>query len=196
MTEKNLIQLGKSSPAARACIPMEFEPTAPLISWDNGWIAEFWYYFTDVVNQAIYMPQYYLALDLPGGNPIKMERLTDDFCCLGAASELVDNGYYGRQNEYLKNCVALIKKGMPSQEDVLKLQELWIESLPQILKNVLEGKSNFPYCQSDSPEKTEYKPQSLIDVLKIEMYKAVQNNDANEIQRIQNEMKKLTDKNK
>lgn len=194
MTSKSIFELGKSSPAAKACIPLEFEPTVPLISKNKGWIAEYWYFFTEISDQAIYVPQYYLALEIPGGNSIKMERLSEDVCCLGAAPELIDNEYYNKQNLYLEECAKLMQKSDPTSEEILALQRLWLDCLPAKLKTVLKDRSAFPSYRECSEIKSEYIPESLIDVLKLEMAKAIQKGDASEICRIQNEISRLLNK--
>lgn len=191
MTGKQMLRLGTDSAAVNACIPMCFEPIAPLISWSDGWLAEFWYYFADTHDKSIYSPQYYLAFDIPGGKPVKMERMEDNVCCLGSASELFENEYYNRQNLYLEKCAELMEKGVPSEEEILVLQELWINCLPEKFKKILNGKSSFPYHRSSETEKLVYQPKSMMEVLKLEMCKAIKNGDAHEIQRIQNEMTKL-----
>lgn len=191
MTGKQLMRLGIDSAAAKACVPMCLEPTAPLIGWNDGWVAEFWYYFVDTEDRAVYRPQFYLAVEIPGGKPIKMQRIFKYICCLGSATELFENEYYNKQNMYLEKCIEIMEAGEPSEDVISSLRELWLSCLPEKLKDILKDESVNTYYVSSEAEKRVYRPQKLIDVLKMEMSEAIKKGDTKEIYRIQNEMTKL-----
>lgn len=135
MNGNELYALASESPAGQACIPMNFQHTAPRLIWQDGWIAEFWYYQEDD-NGGIYAPRYYLALRLPGGAPLEMRTLEGEPACLGPAPELVAQSYWDMVNDYLENCACFIES--PEAETLQVLEERWSAALPGPLRTWMQ----------------------------------------------------------
>ncbi len=197
MTGQQIYQLGKSSPAARACIPLEFSPTAPLLSFCNGWIAEFWYYFANVQSQSLSEPQYYLALELPSGHPTKMLQLRETPAHIGNAPELITQEYYKKINDYLAFCAHQLENPIPSGEVISALHEQWLATLPAALRQWFdesEGAMQPPQPHAPSVPPATPVPEDPVHHWKKEMAKAIQEGDPQAVRKAQQEMKKANKK--
>lgn len=193
MTGQQIYQLGKSSVAAKACIPLEFMHTPPRISFDGGWIAEFWYYTTNNRDQALYEPQYYMALELPSGHPIKMLRIRKKAVCMGSAPELVTQGYYTKLNAYLESCTQLTQESTPDAGEITELQEQWLEVQPAILTAWLEeNKEGKQLVEEPAAHKpgTAPVPEDMVSYWKQEMAKAIREGNSQALRKAQQEMEK------
>ena len=195
MTGMEIYLLGKNSSAARACVPMNFEHTAPRISRSDRWIAEFWYYSSNIVDTAIYEPQYYMAFELPGGHPVEMRLIKEKSVCIGGAPELLAAEFYEKQNQYLEKCAELISRDTPSDADIKDLENMWFSTLPKALRKELSSKAGVYAALrkvSEDEEKCEkeYLPDNLMSYWKNEMARAIRKGDSEEAKRAQKEMDK------
>ena len=140
MTGEELYQLGKGSPAAQACIPLEMGHTAPRILFCGEWQAQIWYYRTDYMDKSVFAPAFTLVLELPAGNAVRMEKLEGRLRCLGAAPEVVDPEYYQRLHSYLDQCAALMDQPIPEEGQLTKLEAEWYGLLPEVMKGWFAGR--------------------------------------------------------
>lgn len=195
MTGQELFQLGKGSPAAQACIPLNFSHTPPRIFFEGTWLAEFWYYAVDYNEEAIFEPQFYLLLELPGGNPVQMRRLSGHCHCLGPAPEVVSEGYYREMNRYLDACAELLAEDAPTKERVEALMQVWLANQPEVLGNWL---SRQPFSTQAPPPIIQSVPElpaeDLVSYWKQEMAKAVKNGDTQKIQEAQQQLLKAMER--
>ena len=191
MTGEQLYQMAKSSPAAQACIPLNFEACAPRIRYKTGWIAEFWYYFSNINDGSIFYPQYYLAIDVPSGAPVQMLRLHESNACMGPAPELITTSFYENQLRYLEKCANLMEKGMPTQSDLEELEREWHAVHPKCLADWLCECNYEPICSSASPTTENHKtPCNLTEYWRREMAIAIRAGDSSAAQKAKLEMEK------
>lgn len=135
MNGNELYALASESPAGQACVPMNFQHTAPRLIWRGSWIAEFWYYREDD-SGGVYAPRYYMAFRLPGGAPLEMRALEGKQECLGPAPELAAQPCWDRINDYLEDCARLIES--PEKGPLRALEERWSATLPGPLRTWME----------------------------------------------------------
>lgn len=183
MIGQEIYQLGKMSLAAKACIPLNFEHTVPRLSWQEGWVAEFWYYSMDNSNMALFEPQFYMALELPGGHPVKMYRLQKNSVCIGEAPELAGEPFYIAQNRYLERCSEVLKEEEPDTGILSELEGLWLEVQPAALQKWLQtytGKETLLDKPADEEEKSRkaVPPENLAEYWKREMARAIREGDS------------------
>ena len=191
MTGQELYRLGKESPAGKACIPLNFSHTPPRIFFENTWLAEFWYYAVDYDEESVFAPQYYLLLELPSGNPVRMLRLSEQCRCLGPAPEVITEDYYQRMNRYLDNCAELLQEASPDNAQIDALLQQWLAGQPQALEQWL-SRQNFT-TQVPSVRKQPASEQSAEDLVaywKQEMAKAVREGDTQRINETQQQLLK------
>lgn len=189
MTGQDLYLLGKNSAAAEACIPYNLTHTLPHLYLQERLVAEFWYYTANYNEEAVYIPQFYLALELPGGNPVKMLRLTKTTECLGAAPELITQNYYKQQNDYLESCTAFLQKGIPNAEDLNLLHEKWLCCQPQALRPKLEALASCSESPIDVPSVVNRQaPTDMISYWKMQLADAIRSADPNAVEKAQAEL--------
>lgn len=133
MTGEELYRLGKESPAAVACIPLNFIPTVPKLAFDNGWQLEFWYYMFQYHDQSVFAPQYHMVLRFPSAIPVQMQELSDTSVCIGSAPEIVTVAFCEKQNGYLDRCAAAVEKDMSLPGEPEELETVWRQTLPACL---------------------------------------------------------------
>ena len=133
MTGEELYRLGKESPAAIACIPLNFIPTVPKLLFDNGWRAEFWYYMAQYHDQSLFAPRYRMVLRIPSANSTELWELSEVTECIGGAPEIVTAEFYEVQNDYLDRCAATLEKDVPAEEELEELEAAWRRALPVCL---------------------------------------------------------------
>lgn len=191
MTGRELYQLGKESPAGKACIPLNFSHTPPRIFHEDTWLAEFWYYVVDYHDESIFEPQYYLLLELPSGNPVRMQRLLDECRCLGPGPEVVTEDYYQQMNRYLDACAELLQEESPSDGQVEALLQQWLGGQPQVLEQWL-SRQNFTTQAPPQRKETISEPsvEDLVAYWKQEMAKAVKAGNTQRINETQQQLLK------
>ena len=191
MTGRELYQLGKESPAGKACIPLNFSHTPPRIFHEGTWLAEFWYYVVDYNDESIFEPQFYLLLELPSGNPVQMRRLSDQCRCLGPAPEVVTEDYYHQMNRYLDACAELLKEESPGEGQVEALTQQWLDSQPQSLSRWLSRQDFTEQTPVQSTQPVSEQPaEDLVAYWKQEMAKAVHSGDPQRINETQQQLLK------
>lgn len=196
MTGTQLMQLGKSSPAARSCIPLNMDVTAPRLRYDNGWVAEFWYYASDYRNQSVGIPQFYLALELPAAHPVRFTRISRTACCLGQAPELARQEFYTAMQAYLERAAQAVKQGLPDQKLLDSLEEEWLRIQPAPLNRWLTENREKTEPVSQAPTKQPGQapaPENLVEYWKREMTRAIRAGDSQSAKRAQQEMNKAAD---
>lgn len=129
MTGKEIHRLGTCSDAARACIPMHLQQTAPRLVWNEGWAAQFWYYEVDGEDLTVREPQFFLELELPSGHPIQMKRLTVHPASLGEGKDILEPSFHLFLEDYLDRCTGLLE-GAPDQLCAEKLLSMWAVTHP------------------------------------------------------------------
>jgi len=191
MTAQELYQMGKESPAGKACIPLNFCHTPPRIFYEGTWLAEFWYYVVDYNEESVFEPQFYLLLDLPSGNPVRMRRLSDQCRCLGPAPEVVKEDYYQNINRYLDACVGLLQEDSPTGDRIEALLQQWLASQPQVMGQWL---SRQDFTTQAPPQRTqpasEQPSEDLVTYWKQEMANAVKAGDTQRISETQQQLLK------
>lgn len=130
----DLYQLGRVSVTAQTLIPRGFEPAAPRLRYDGGWMAEFWYCAEDARELA-----YLLTLRIPSGQPVEMRTLayvngreTKSAWCSSYLPPL----YYIAE-DYLDRCAAAVNAGEPGREELRALEEEWRAVLPDRLRMLI-----------------------------------------------------------
>lgn len=197
MTGQQIYRLGKGSAAAKACVPLEFLHTPPKLSYDGGWIAEFWYYAADNRDHALYEPQFYLALELPGGHPVKMLRLQRKAVCMGVAQELAENAYYQKLNGYLESCTRLLSGETPDPGALEELEGQWMRTHPALLaawfgetgEEAASPRESAPPKPGAAPA-----PDDMAAYWKQEMARAIREGNAQALKKAQLEMEKAKNK--
>lgn len=191
MTGQELYQLGKESPAGKACIPLNFSHTPPRIFYEGTWLAEFWYYVVDYNDESIFEPQFYLLLELPSGNPVRMQRLSDQCCCLGPAPEVVTEEYYQRMNRYLDACAGLLREDSLSDGQMEALHQQWLTGQPQVLGRWLSRQNFTAQARPQGKQPAaEHSAEDLVAYWKQEMAKAVKAGDTQRINETQQQLLK------
>ena len=191
MTGQELYSLGKNSPAGKACIPMNYSHTPPRVFWEDTWLAEFWYYAVDYNDESVFEPQFYLLLELPSGNPVRMQRLSNRCCCLGPAPEVVTEDYYLSMNRYLDDCAEILQEAAPDVSRIEALLQQWIGCQPQVMAQWL---SRQDFTTQAPIQRTQPAPEQaaedLVAYWKQEMTKAVQAGDPQRIHETQQQLLK------
>lgn len=191
MTAQELYQLGKESPAGKACIPLNFSHTPPRIFYEDTWLAEFWYYVVDYNDESIFEPQYYLLLELPSGNPVRMQRLSDDCRCLGPGPEVVTEDYYHQMNRYLDDCAGILQEDSPDGSRIEALLQQWFACQPQVMAQWLSRQDFTTQAPAQrTPPASEQSAEDLVAYWKQEMTKAVQAGDPQRINETQQQLLK------
>lgn len=183
MTREELYQLGKESPAAVACIPLNFIPTAPKLLFDNGWRAEFWYYMVQYHDQSVFAPQYRMILRVPSANPTELQELSEATVCIGGAPEIVTAEFYELQNDYLDRCAAALEKDIPAEGELEELEAAWRRALPACLAAWFEEGGTVP------PD-TLPPPENLREYWERELASAIRSDDTQRILKAQGELQK------
>lgn len=187
MTGEQLYLLSKESPAACVCIPLELIPTMPRLSYDNGWIAEFWYHREQYSDNSIYAPQRYLALRLPGALPMELRTVNTELICLGTAQELLTKEYYDRHNAYLEQCAQMLsREGAVTAEEIEALQIRWQETLPKLLCDWMKDCAVYQKTAA-KPDGAE-QPVNSVEYWQQEMADALDAGDMKRVQKAQKEM--------
>ena len=186
MTGQELYSLGKNSPAGKACIPLNYIHTPPRIFREDTWMAEFWYYVVDYDDESVFEPQFYLLLELPSGNPVRMQRLSTRCCCLGPAPEVVTEDYYQQMNRYLDDCAGILQEDSPDSSRIEALLQQWFACQPQVMTQWL-SRQDFTTqtpAQRTQPA-SEQSAEDLVTYWKQEMAKAVKAGDTQRINETQ-----------
>ncbi len=192
MTEAFLTELGKSSSAVNACIPLNMNATKPRLQYQECWIAEYWYYASDYQDQSVCAPMYYMAFELPSGHPLCFCRLQKTRVCLGKEPAIITNDFYARENSYMKHCVEAVNSGSVSQADLDSLEEEWLGTLPAPLKDWIgENKSTLRYIL-ESETKDSSQPKNLTEYWKLRMADAIRMGDSAGAKEAQKELNKVT----
>ena len=187
MTGEEIYRLSKESAAARVCIPLELMPTMPLLSYRNGWVAEFWYYREDYREKCVFAPQKYLALRLPGGQPLELHTLQNRLVCLGQAPELFTKDFYHGHTAYLKRCEAIVcRKDHVSGDEILLLQEEWFATLPAPISGWMKAHKECGGCTEKPSEIAP--PANTVEYWQREMALAMEAGDMKRVQTAQREM--------
>lgn len=191
MTGRELYQLGKESPAGKACVPLNFSHTPPRIFYEDTWLAEFWYYVVDYNDESVFEPQYYLLLELPSGNPVRMQRLSDQCRCLGPAPEVVKEDYYQQMNRYLDDCAGILLEDSPDGSRIEALLQQWLACQPRVMAQWL-SRQNFTTQGPPQREQpvSEQSAEDLVAYWKQEMAKAVKAGDSQLINETQQQLLK------
>ena len=191
MTGQELYQLGKESPAGKACIPLNFVHTPPRLFFDGTWRAEFWYYVVNYDDEAVFQPQYYLHLELPSGHPVQMQRLSEQRICLGPAPEVIKDNYYQQVNQYMDACAELLQYKSADKIQIEALLQQWLAVQPQVLGKWL---SQQHFTSQEPVQKQEMTPETpaedLVAYWKQEMTKAVKAGDPQRINETQQQFLK------
>lgn len=126
ITPENLYHLGRRGFAAKCLVPDGYEPIAPRLTYENGWIAH--YYYADEYGSHI---QYSLSLHLSTGRPENFEKL-DNFAHARSMSWRQDRhtAHYFWTEDYLTHAAALIRKGVPASRELDALEERWHAIIP------------------------------------------------------------------
>lgn len=187
MTGEQLYLLSKESPAAQVCIPLELIPTMPRLSYDNGWIAEFWYHREQYSDNSIYAPQRYLALRLPGALPMELRTVNTELVCIGTAQELLTKDYYDRHNAYLDRCAQILsREEAVTAEEIEALQTQWQETLPKALTEWMNDRA---LCrQTAAKPDGALQPANSVEYWQQEMADALDAGDMKRVQKAQKEM--------
>lgn len=187
MTGEQLYRLSKESPAAQVCIPLELIPTMPRLSYDNGWIAEFWYHREQYSDHSVYAPQRYLALRLPGAQPMELRTLHTELVCIGTAQELLTKDYYDRHNAYLERCAQILsREEAVAAEEIEALQVQWQETLPRTLA---EWINDCALCRQTKAKPNETpQPVNSVEYWQQEMADALDAGNMKRVQKAQKEM--------
>lgn len=187
MTGEQLYLLSKESPVACVCIPLELIPTMPRLSYDNGWIAEFWYYREQYSDKSVYAPQRYLALRLPGALPVELRTLNTELICVGTAQELLTKDYYEKHNTYLERCAQILsREEAVTMEEIEALQTQWQETLPMVLAEWMSGCAQCIQTAA-KPDET-VQPVNSVEYWQKEMADALDAGDMKRVQKAQKEM--------
>lgn len=134
-TGRSLYELGRSHNAVRQQIPWEWLPTAPRLSYKDGWIAEYWY-----GTPRCHTPGYYAAFRLPSGEAVEVKKLDKNAHAfsVGYWTDSYLPPEYWKAEEYLECCAAAIRGGEPSEEILQKLNAWWESLMPRMVKELLE----------------------------------------------------------
>ena len=131
VTAANLYQLGRCGFAAGCLVAEGYEPVAPRLTYDNGWIAH--YYYTNEFSSHI---QYYLAVHLATGLPYSFEKL-DSAAYTRPVCWRRDKptAHFNWAKDYLIRSAALIRMGSHDEETLAELEARWRAILPENLKD-------------------------------------------------------------
>ncbi len=130
VTPENLYQLGRTGFAAGHLIPEGYTPVAPLLTYENVWIAH--YYYT---NEFFNHIQYYLALHLATGTPVAFEALDS---CAGTrpacwrTDRLTE--HFSWSEDYLTRAAAAVRNGVPQRQVTEALLKRWWSVVPYPLR--------------------------------------------------------------
>ena len=145
MNGKEIYALGKASPEAKAKVPLSLVHTAPRLTFDQSWRAEFWYFLQKFNGKTVSVsaPRLCLTFELPSKKLLAFKSLKGtDKDTLGEAPELVSKEFYSTLNDYLNFC-GLITAKTPDAETLARAEEMWKQTLPQFLRarieNILSG---------------------------------------------------------
>lgn len=133
LTGWDLYALGRTGEAAKAVIPACYEPLAPKLTYDDGWIAHYYYSM-----EGQYQADCLLSLRIPTGAVVHNARfapLTDRTSPLWSKNRRP--AHYHWAADYLAHCAELISKGEPTVEQLRRLEEKWIRTHPDRLRNSL-----------------------------------------------------------
>ena len=192
MTGQKLYQLGKESPAGKACIPLNFTHTPPRIFFEGTWRAEFWYYVANYDDESVFEPQYYMQLELPSGHPVQMQRLSGRCICLGPAPEVVKEDYYRQINQYMDACLELLQDQTANNAKIEALLQQWLAAQPQVLGKWLSQRH---FTTQEPVQKQQTAPETsaedLVAYWKQELTKAVKAGDTQRINETQQQLLKV-----
>lgn len=158
ITPRALYNLGRTCDAARQVIEAGYEPIAPRLTYDNGWIAHY-YYSAEGTSEI----SFHLALQIPSGQPVEKDRydsfIRDTHVCW---SKNRTPAHYYWSEAYLNCCVELIQKGVPSKAELNQLEHKWIRTHPDRLSNSLhdvlrQNPVRHVACVNSLPEKKKWK---------------------------------------
>lgn len=129
----DLYALGRTDKAAAALIPASCEPLAPKLTYDDGWIAHY-YYSREGQDHADYL----LSIRIPSGAVVhKACFMPPEHTDAPLWSKHRAPAHYYWAADYLDACTQLISRGEPTMEQLRQLEKKWIQIHPDRLKNSL-----------------------------------------------------------
>ena len=151
----------------------------------------------DYDDESVFEPQFYLLLELPSGNPVRMQRLSPRCRCLGPAPEVVTEDYYLHMNRYLEECVTLLSEESPTDDQMEALLQHWLKIQPRVLGQWLSSQD---LANPAAPQMKQSGDQPLAEDLvsywKQEMAKAVKAGDSPRINEAQQQLLKAMQRRK
>lgn len=143
MKGEKIYALGKESEPARSNVPVSFVHTAPRLSFDGKWRAEFWYFVQTPKGKTISIsaPRLRLTIELESQKLISQKLLvTGSRETLGTAPELTSAELCAAKDNYLNLC-EYVTDTKPDKETLIKLDNLWKKTLPNALIMWLDDRS-------------------------------------------------------
>lgn len=144
MTANEIYSLGKESPAT-AQVPLSLVHTAPHLTFDGHWCAEFLYFLQKFNGVAITVsaPRLLLTFELPSKKLLIRESLNSaGRKMLGSAPELTCAEFYATLNNYLDFCER-VTSAVPDAKILATVDALWQKTLPRVLFQWLDNKNFF-----------------------------------------------------